>query len=98
MTHIAITEILAAAMLVAAPPAIAAPHRTDTRTATYRASYDQRRDVYCIRFYADPPPADPRPGPSIDPCQSRAAWAREGVRISHSPGRPAQTLASRFIR
>ncbi|TPG55312.1 hypothetical protein EAH76_08210 [Sphingomonas glacialis] len=62
-------------------PAGTATAHSSTTTEDYRARYDERRDVYCIRFFADPPAADPHPGPSRDICQSRAAWAREGIKV-----------------
>lgn len=81
MMGIATIEILAAALLVTVPPAAPAARPTTTTTEAYRVRYDPHRDVYCIRFFADPPAADPHPGPSVDTCQSRAAWAREDVLI-----------------
>lgn len=85
MPLIAITEMIAAAMLIGAAPPATATTQGRTTTEAYRARYDARRDVYCIRFFADPPAADPRPGPSRDTCQSRTAWAKEGVAIDRVP-------------
>ena len=71
--------------------AVAAPRRTTTITDDYRAQYDERREVYCIKFFADLPAAMPQPGPSRDICKSRAAWAREGIQVSRvSRVKPSQ--------
>jgi hypothetical protein len=64
--------------------AAAAPHRTKTITQDYKAQYDERRNVYCIKFFADLPAAMPQPGPSRDVCKSQAGWAKEGVRVSRA--------------
>jgi Mn2+/Fe2+ NRAMP family transporter len=45
--------------------AVAAPRRTTTITDDYRAQYDERREVYCIKFFADLPAAIPQ-----RPCQN----------------------------
>jgi hypothetical protein len=62
--------------------ALAAPRRSTTTTDDYRAQYDKRRDVYCIKFFADLPAAMPQPGPSRDICKSRTAWAIEGIQVN----------------
>jgi hypothetical protein len=62
--------------------AAAAPPRTRTLTDEYSAQYDERRHVYCIKFFDDLPAAMPQPGPSRDICKSQAAWAKEGIRVS----------------
>jgi hypothetical protein len=79
------SKVFAAVMLIASLSggALAAPRRTTTITDDYRAQYDKRRDVYCIKFFSDLPAAMPQPGPSRDMCKSRAAWAKEGVQVSH---------------
>jgi hypothetical protein len=64
--------------------AAAAPPRTRTITDEYRAQYDERRHVYCIKFFDDLPAAMPQPGPSRDICKSQAAWAKEGIRVSRA--------------
>lgn len=94
MLWITTTGALAAALLVAVPPAQASTRHGLTTTETYRVRHDARRDVYCIRFFADPPAADPRPGPTRDTCQSRAAWGIEGVEIEHERQPPPRTVPS----
>ncbi|GHH23593.1 hypothetical protein GCM10008023_34720 [Sphingomonas glacialis] len=85
MTGITTITLLAAAVLLTGQPPAAIARSGATTTEDYRVRYDARRDVYCVRFFADPPAADPHPGPSIDTCQSRDAWAREDVRIDRLP-------------
>ena len=68
----------------AASTSVTTPRRPPTITDTYRARYQARGDVYCIRIFADPAPATPYPRPSGDTCQSRAKWAKEGLTI-HDP-------------
>lgn len=85
MKLIATPLIFAAVVLASILQGGTARARTGTTPEEYRARYDARRDVYCIRFFADPVPADPRPGPSSDICQSRAAWAREGLKVDRVP-------------
>lgn len=85
MLRTATIEILAATGLLTAIPAAATARPDTTTTQDYRVRYDAHRDVYCIRFFADPPAADPHPGPSIDTCQTRAAWAKEDVQIDRVP-------------
>lgn len=75
-----LTAHLIALVAVAASPN-AARNRT-TITDTYRVTYKADRDVYCLRIFADPAPADPHPGTPPDPCRSRADWARDGVFIT----------------
>jgi hypothetical protein len=84
MTPTNTSKVFAAGLLIAsfAIGAAAAPPGTRTITDHYRARYDERRDVYCIKFFADLPAAMPQPGPSRDICKSQAAWAKEGVRVS----------------
>lgn len=77
--------LIAAASLTAIPspaeqPAPASHNRTTT-TDTYRARYEAHRDVYCIRIFDDPAPAEPYPNASGETCQSRARWAKEGLTI-----------------
>lgn len=78
------SKVFAAAMLSAllSTGAAAAPHRSATITDDYRVRYDDRRDVYCIKFFADLPAAMPQPGPTREICKSRASWAKEGVQVS----------------
>jgi hypothetical protein len=80
------SKAFAAGLLIASfsIPAAAASPGTRIITDDYRARYDERRDVYCIKFFADLPAAMPQPGPSRDICKSQAAWAREGVRVSRA--------------
>ncbi len=77
------SKVLAAATLIASLSggAVAAPRRATTITEDYRVQYDARRDLYCIKFFADLPAAMPQPGPSRDMCKSGAAWAKEGVQV-----------------
>lgn len=79
-------KVFAAGLLIASLSieAAAAPPRTRTITDDYRARYDERRHVYCIKFFADLPAAMPQPGPSRDICKSQAAWAKEGVRVNRA--------------
>ena len=73
------------AHLIALAAVAASPHSTPRRstiTETYRVTYKADRDVYCIRFFADASPADPRPGTPPDPCRTRANWAKDGVHIT----------------
>ncbi|MFA5964866.1 MAG: hypothetical protein WC804_12680 [Sphingomonas sp.] len=75
------TSLIAVAALAAvASPATASPRRTTT-TETYRVTYEDTRDVYCIRFFSDAQAADPHPGSPGVTCRSRAAWAKQGIRI-----------------
>jgi hypothetical protein len=78
--------VFAAGLLIASLSigAAAALPRTRTITDDYTARYDERRHVYCIKFFADLPAAMPQPGPSRDICKSQAAWAKEGVRVSRA--------------
>lgn len=73
--------ITSPALAPAEPPAPAARNRTTT-TDTYRARYEPHRDVYCIRIFDDPAPAEPYPGATGETCQSRARWATEGLTIT----------------
>jgi hypothetical protein len=75
-----LTAHLIALAAVAASPQAAADRRTITET--YRVTYKADRDVYCIRVFADPAPADPHPGTPPDPCRSRADWAKDDIHIS----------------
>jgi hypothetical protein len=64
---------------------VASPQSASTRrtiTETYRVTYKADRDVYCIRAFADPSPANPHPGTPPDPCRTRADWAKDGVQIT----------------
>ena len=81
---------IAIASLANAPPPHAAPSGATpsattrdlpTITDTYRVRYQARGNVYCIRIFADPAPAEPYPRVSGDTCQSRAKWAKEGLTI-----------------
>lgn len=81
---------LAIAALAAAPQS--PPHRR-TITETYRVTYKADRDVYCIRFFNDPAPADPHPATPPDPCRTRAEWAKDGVQIA-DPRHPAAPLTA----
>ncbi|MEG3176296.1 hypothetical protein U1872_08655 [Sphingomonas sp. RB3P16] len=85
---------LVALILVSAadPTTSVAPHRR-TITDTYRVSYQPRSDRYCLRVFADPAPADPRPQSPPDPCRSRAGWVKEGIVIT-DPARD-RAMASR---
>lgn len=95
MIRIAAIETLAAALLMmAAPPAQAASRDGLITTETYRVRHDARRNVYCIRFFADLPAADPTPGPTRDTCQSRAAWNADGVQIDDRRRPPPRSEAS----
>jgi hypothetical protein len=78
------SKVFAAGLLIAtlSSRAAAAPPRTRTLTDEYSAQYDERRHVYCIKFFAELPAAMPQPGPSRDICKSQAAWAKEGIRVS----------------
>ncbi|WP_125471515.1 MULTISPECIES: hypothetical protein [unclassified Sphingomonas] len=76
-------------MAVAATPAFAG----QASPRLYAASYDARRDVYCLRLYADGQAADPRPNVSGTACQAKTAWAREGVFIAD--GRAPARVATR---
>lgn len=72
--------IAVAALATVASPAAASARRTTT-TATYRVTYEDSRDVYCIRFFSDAQAADPHPGVPGIACHSRAAWAKQGIQI-----------------
>lgn len=75
--------IAAASLAGIAPPAHAPAARNRTTTTdTYRARYEPHRDVYCIRIFDDPAPAEPYPGATGETCQSRARWATEGLTIT----------------
>ena len=64
-----------------APPSATMQRDLPTITDTYRARYRARGNVYCIRIFTDPAPAEPYPRVSGDTCQSRAKWAKEGLTI-----------------
>ncbi|WP_137898487.1 hypothetical protein [Sphingomonas sp. 2SG] len=80
------SKALAAVTLIASlsTGAAATPRRITTITDDYTAQYDQRRDVYCIKFFADLPAAMPQPGPSKDICKSQAGWAKEGIQVNRA--------------
>ncbi len=82
----------AAVLALLFPLASAASPRDVTVTDTYRASYDAKRDRYCLKFYASLAEG-PRPGPVGQLCQSKAGWAKEGIAITRRPRAP--TLAAR---
>jgi hypothetical protein len=78
------SKIFAATILIAPlfPGVAAMPRRITTITDDYKAQYDRRHDVYCIKFFSDLPAAMPQPGPSREICKSQAEWANEGIRVS----------------
>lgn len=84
MILINMSKVFAATILIAPlfPGVAATPRRITTITDDYKAQYDRRRDVYCIKFFSDLPAAMPQPGPSREICKSQAEWAKEGIRVS----------------
>ncbi len=90
MKHFAL--VAAASVALAWSATASAAHQRRTVTDAYRVQYAGTRDVYCLRAFADPAPADPTPRNAGDPCRARATWARDGIQI-HDPQRdPVATV------